>query len=128
MTEQTSPQISPEELQRILDTTAMVDANAQLLLQKTRDLQQRLTRVESCLALVVGLVLNMDGPEGTQVARRLAQQLAICAQDPDMTANIVGCDPDNIDAEILQATADFLDRGGGEFAPDLSLEPAATMH
>ena len=121
-------QISPEELQRILETTAVVDANAQLLLQKTRDLQGRLTKVESCLALVVGLILNMDGPEGAQVTRRLSQQLTICAQDPDMTANIVGCDPDNIDAAILQATADFLGREAPELLPDLELEPAATMH
>lgn len=121
-------QITPEELQRILDTTAVVDANAQLLLQKTRDLQTRLTQVESSLALVVGLILNMDGPEGPHVARRLSQQLGICAQDPDMTANIVGCDPDNINAEILQATADFLNRDEPTVMADLILEPATTMH
>ncbi|MCI3131236.1 hypothetical protein [Phenylobacterium aquaticum] len=120
--------ISPEELQRILDTTAVVEANAQLLMQKTREVQLKASQLEACLALVVGLLSNSPDPEGAFVIQHMARQLTLCAQDPEMTANVVGCDPTHISGEMLQATADFLGRAEPELSPDLGLEPHTTMH
>lgn len=120
--------ISPEELQKILDTTMVVEANAQLLMQKTREVQLKANQLEACLALVVGLLSNSPGTEGAFVIQHMARQLALCAQDPDMTANVVGCDPAHISGEMLQATADFLGRAEPELSPDLLPAECATMH
>lgn len=120
--------ISPEELQKILDTTAVVEANAQLLMQKTREVQLKANQLEACLALVVGLLSNSPDPEGAFVIQHMARQLTLCAQDPEMTANIVGCDPQHISGVMLQVTADFLGRAEPEIYPDLNGDPPTTMH
>ena len=101
--------IAPQPLAEAL--TAM-DASAQLLLEQVREAKARADRLEVALSLVVGVVANDPDLEEGLVLQRIAGQLRLCADLPEMAAELVGCEVGRIDEAMLRAAAAIIDAAG----------------
>jgi hypothetical protein len=120
-------QFGPEEVDKMLETIAVVEANAQLLLADIKAAKLKAKQMEASLALVVGFLSECADIEGGFVAQRVTEQLRLCADDPDLAAQTAGCEVDHVDPAMLRAAACVI------FGPKPSVqwpmaEQGATMH
>ena len=112
--------------QPLADTLSVMDASAQLLLQQVREAKARADRLEVALSLVVGVVANDPDLEEGLVLQRIAGQLRLCADLPEMAAELVGCEVGRIDEAMLRAAAAIIDAAG---KPDPSVaSQSQTIH
>lgn len=108
------------------ETFAAMDASGRLLLEQVREAKARAERLEIALSLVVGVVANDPDLEEGLVLQRIAGQLRLCADLPEMAAELVGCEEARIDAAMLRAAAAIIGAAGKPEAP-MSSE-SATVH
>jgi hypothetical protein len=94
------------------ETLAAMDASGRLLLDQAREAKARADRLEIALSLVVGVVANDPDLEEGLVLQRIAGQLRLCADLPEMAAELVGCDEARIDAAMLRAAAAIIGAAG----------------
>jgi hypothetical protein len=60
------------------------------------------------MMLLVSLLLEDPDLVGAEALRRVARQLRLCADIPELAAPIVDCDPQRLDAVLLRMTANLL--------------------
>jgi hypothetical protein len=120
-----SPDRQTEEMQALMETLGVVDANAQLLLVKVRASSLKARQLEASLALLVGLLVNSPELTGEHLINQISNQLTLCAKAPEMAAQVVGCDTDLINPAILLAAAGVLAGGDREPVP---VSPAQVVH
>ena len=96
----------------LAETLAAMDASAQLLLEQAREAKVRADRLEVALSLVVGVVANDPDLEEGLVLQRIAGQLRLCADLPEMAAELVGCEVSRIDEAMLRAAAAIIGAAG----------------
>jgi hypothetical protein len=106
-------------------TLSAMDASARLLLDQVREAKARADRLEIALSLVVGVVANDPDLEEGLVLQRIAGQLRLCADLPEMAAELVGCDIARIDVAMLRAAAGVISASG---KPDPVAEVSQTVH
>ncbi len=94
------------------ETLAAMDASGRLLLDQVREAKARADRLEVALSLVVGVVANDPDLEEGLVLQRIAGQLRLCADLPEMAAELVGCEEARIDAPMLRAAAAIIGAAG----------------
>lgn len=104
----------------LVQTLTAMDASAQLLLEQVREAKARADRLEVALSLVVGVVANDPDLEEGLVLQRIAGQLRLCADLPEMAAELVGCEVARIDEAMLRAAAAIIGTAGKP-------EPAAPL-
>ena len=111
--------------QPVAETLIAMDASSQLLLQQVREAKAKAESLEIALSLVVGVVANDPDLEEGLVLQRIAGQLRLCADLPELAAELVGCDISRIDAAMLRAAAGVI---GTQGKPDPStIEPAVSL-
>jgi hypothetical protein len=108
------------------ETLAAMDASGRLLLEQAREAKARADRLEIALSLVVGVVANDPDLEEGLVLQRIAGQLRLCADLPEMAAELVGCEIGRIDAAMLRAAAAIIGAAGKPEPEALSESP--TVH
>lgn len=108
------------------ETLTAMDASAQLLLEQAREAKAKADRLEVALSLVVGVVANDPDLEEGLVLQRIAGQLRLCADLPEMAAELVGCDISRIDEAMLRAAAAIIG-AAGKPAPS-EPEQSLTIH
>jgi len=96
----------------LTETLTAMDASAQLLLEQAREAKAKADRLEVALSLVVGVVANDPDLEEGLVLQRIAGQLRLCADLPEMAAELVGCDVARIDEAMLRAAAAIIGAAG----------------
>lgn len=107
-------------------TLSAMDASARLLLDQVREAKARADRLEVALSLVVGVVANDPDLEEGPVLQRIAGQLRLCADLPEMAAELVGCEVARIDEAMLRAAAAIIGAAG---KPDAGGAPESlTIH
>lgn len=100
------------------EAVALVEANARLLIDQTRQAKLRAGQMEAALALVVGVISNDPDLQGGIVLQRIAGQLRLCADVPELAAETIGCDLERVSPGILRAAAGVLcevEAGAGGF-------------
>jgi hypothetical protein len=60
------------------------------------------------MVLLVSLLLEDPDLMGAEALRRVARQLRLCADIPELAAPIVGCDPEGLDPALLHMAARLL--------------------
>jgi hypothetical protein len=98
--------------QPLAETLTAMDASAQLLLEQVREAKAKADRLEVALSLVVGVVANDPDLEEGLVLQRIAGQLRLCADLPEMAAELVGCEVGRIDEAMLRAAAAIIGAAG----------------
>jgi hypothetical protein len=96
----------------LAETLTAMDASAQLLLEQVREAKAKADRLEVALSLVVGVVANDPDLEEGLVLQRIAGQLRLCADLPELAAELVGCEAARIDAQMLRAAAAIISAAG----------------
>ena len=110
----------------LTETLTAMDASAQLLMEQAREAKAKADRLEVALSLVVGVLANdPDLEEGLEL-QRIAGQLRLCADLPEMAAELVGCDVARIDEAMLRAAAAIIG-AAGKPAPT-EPEHSTTLH
>ena len=109
-------------------TLTAMDASARLLLDQVRDAKARADRLEIALSLVVGVVANDPDLEEGLVLQRIAGQLRLCADLPEMAAELVGCDIARIDVAMLRAAAGVISASGKPDPASIEAEVSQTIH
>ncbi len=123
--------LSPEKL---ADTLEAMDSSAKLLLEQAREAKARADRLETALSLLVGVVANDPGLEESFALQRIAGQLRLCADLPELAAELVGCDAERIEPVMLRAAANIIAAAGKPRAvdngpiEDLATWDGATLH
>ncbi len=110
----------------LTETLTAMDASAQLLIEQAREAKAKADRLEVALSLVVGVVANDPDLEEGLVLQRIAGQLRLCADLPEMAAELVGCDVARIDEAMLRAAAAIIG-AAGKPAPT-EPEQSPTLH
>jgi len=110
----------------LTETLTAMDASAQLLMEQAREAKAKADRLEVALSLVVGVVANDPDLEEGLVLQRIAGQLRLCADLPEMAAELVGCDVARIDEAMLRAAAAIIG-AAGKPAPT-EPEHSTTLH
>ncbi len=100
--------MSGEEIHMTAEAVALVEANARLLIDQARDAKLSAARFEAALALVVGVVANDPDLQGSPILQRIAGQIRLCADLPDLAAETIGCDEARVSPAILRAAAEVL--------------------
>jgi hypothetical protein len=90
------------------EAVALVEANARLLIDQAREAKLKASQLEAALALVVGVVANDPDLQGGVVLQRIAGQLRLCADVPELAAETIGCDVERVSPSILRAAAGVL--------------------
>jgi len=101
--------LSPEKL---ADTLEAMDSSARLLLDQAREAKARADKLETALSLLVGVVANDPGLEENYALQRIAGQLRLCADLPELAAELVGCEADRIEPVMLRAAANIIAAAG----------------
>jgi hypothetical protein len=96
----------------LAETLTAMDASAQLLLEQVREAKAKAERLEVALSLVVGVVANDPDLEEGLVLQRIAGQLRLCADLPELAAELVGCEAGRIDPAMLRAAAAIIGSAG----------------
>ena len=123
--------LSPEKL---ADTLEAMDSSARLLLDQAREAKARADKLETALSLLVGVVANDSGLEESFSLQRIAGQLRLCADLPELAAELVGCEAERIEPVMLRAAANIIASAGkpgaGDVASaaDLPERDGATLH
>ena len=60
------------------------------------------------MVLLVSLLLEEPDLTGSEALRRVARQLRLCADIPELAAPLVDCDPQRLDTALLRMTANLL--------------------
>ncbi len=123
----TDPRFDKDALP-LAETLNAMDASARLLLDQVRDAKARADRLEIALSLVVGVVANDPDLEEGLVLQRIAGQLRLCADLPEMAAELVGCDIARIDAAMLRAAAGVISAAGKPDPASIAVEVSSTVH
>lgn len=123
----TDPRFDKDALP-LAETLNAMDASARLLLDQVRDAKARADRLEIALSLVVGVVANDPDLEEGLVLQRIAGQLRLCADLPEMAAELVGCDIARIDAAMLRAAAGVISAAGKPDPDSIAVELSPTVH
>jgi len=110
----------------LTETLTAMDASAQLLMEQAREAKAKADRLEVALSLVVGVLANDPDLEEGLVLQRIAGQLRLCADLPEMAAELVGCDVARIDEAMLRAAAAIIG-AAGKPAPT-EPEHSTTLH
>lgn len=97
-----------EETHMTAEAVALVEANARLLIDQAREAKLSAARFEAALALVVGVVANDPDLQGSTILQRIAGQIRLCADLPDLAAETIGCDEERVSPAILRAAAEVL--------------------
>ncbi|ADG10086.1 hypothetical protein B7G68_08225 [Caulobacter segnis] len=97
-----------EEIHMTEEAVALVEANARLLIDQAREAKLAAARFEAALALVVGVVANDPDLQGSVALQRIAGQIRLCADLPDLAAETIGCDEERVCPNILRAAAEVL--------------------
>jgi hypothetical protein len=113
---------------RFDETLNAMDASSRLLLDQVRDAKARADRLEIALSLVVGVVANDPDLEEGLVLQRIAGQLRLCADLPEMAAELVGCDIARIDVAMLRAAAGVISASGKPDPVSIEAEISQTVH
>ncbi len=90
------------------EAVALVEANARLLIDQLRQAKLTASQLEAALALVVGVVANDPDLQGGVVLQRIAGQVRLCADVPELAAETIGCDIERVSPTILRAAAGVL--------------------
>jgi hypothetical protein len=90
------------------EAIALVEANARLLIDQVRAAKLTASQLEAALALVVGVVANDPDLQGGVVLQRIAGQVRLCADVPELAAETIGCDIERVNPAILRAAAGVL--------------------
>ena len=112
----------------LADTLNAMDASSQLLLQQVRDAKAKAESLEIALSLVVGVVANDPDLEEGLALQRIAGQLRLCADLPELAAELVGCDISRIDAAMLRAAAGVISTQGKPDPSTIEPEISLTVH
>ena len=112
----------------LADTLNAMDASSQLLLQQVREAKAKAESLEIALSLVVGVVANDPDLEEGLVLQRIAGQLRLCADLPELAAELVGCDISRIDAAMLRAAAGVISTQGKPDASSVEPQISQTVH
>lgn len=123
----TDPRFDKDALP-LAETLNAMDASARLLLDQVRDAKARADRLEIALSLVVGVMANDPDLEEGLVLQRIAGQLRLCADLPEMAAELVGCDIARIDAAMLRAAAGVISAAGKPDPASIAVEVSPTVH
>lgn len=97
-----------EAIHMTQEAVALVEVNARLLIDQARDAKLSAARFEAALALVVGVVANDPDLQGSGVLQRIAGQIRLCADLPDLAAETIGCPEERVCPNILRAAAEVL--------------------
>lgn len=108
--------LSPEKL---ADTLEAMDSSARLLLEQAREAKARADKLETALSLLVGVVANDPGLEESFALQRIAGQLRLCADLPELAAELVGCEAERIEPVMLRAAANIIASAGKPGAADM---------
>jgi hypothetical protein len=111
----------------LAETLTAMDASAQLLLEQVREAKAKAERLEVALSLVVGVVANDPDLEEGLVLQRIAGQLRLCADLPELAAELVGCDAGRIDPAMLRAAATIIGAAGKPDSGEAA-EASLTIH
>ena len=122
-----SADLGPEQVAKLIETVALVDANAQLLLADLRAAKLKAKQMEASLALVVGFLSECSDLDSGLVAMRVTEQLRLCANNPNLAAQTAGCALDHVDPAMLRAAAAVI-VSAEPCARWSSPEQVATMH
>lgn len=112
----------------LADTLNAMDASSRLLLQQVREAKAKAESLEIALSLVVGVVANDPDLEEGLVLQRIAGQLRLCADLPEMAAELVGCDINRIDVAMLRAAAGVISTQGKPDPSTIEPEISLTVH
>lgn len=118
--------LEPLSVATLIETTRVVETNAQLMLTELRATRQMVERATSTLALVVGLFANARDLDQGMLLHRVTQELITCAEQPEMATQLVGCGPEAIDPALLRAAAEIL--FGAEVTGLPTISPGVTAH
>ncbi len=97
-----------EEIHMTQEAVALVEANARLLIDQAREAKLMAARFEAALALVVGVVANDPDLQESAILQRIAGQIRLCADMPDLAADTIGCPEERVCPNILRAAAEVL--------------------
>lgn len=111
----------------LAETLTAMDASAQLLLEQVREAKAKAERLEVALSLVVGVVANDPDLEEGLVLQRIAGQLRLCADLPELAAELVGCEAGRIDPAMLRAAAAIIGAAGKPEGSEVA-EASQTIH
>ena len=112
----------------LADTLNAMDASSRLLLQQVREAKAKAESLEIALSLVVGVVANDPDLEEGLVLQRIAGQLRLCADLPEMAAELVGCDISRIDTAMLRAAAGVISTQGKPDPSTIEPDISRTVH
>lgn len=90
------------------EAVALVEINARLLMDQVRQAKLAASQLEAALALVVGVVANDPELQGGGVLQRIAGQVRLCADVPELAAETIGCAIERVNPIILRAAAGVL--------------------
>ena len=101
-----------DDMQRVRimtdEAVALVEANARLLIDQVREAKLTASQLEAALALVVGVIANDPDLHGGVVLQRIAGQVRLCADVPELAAETIGCAIERVNPAILRAAAGVL--------------------
>jgi hypothetical protein len=86
----------------------LVETNAQLLLEELRNARRLADQTTATLSLIVGLLAQTREVDGGYLVGRLFQDLLLCAQSPELVAQIAACETEAVDPHMIRATAALL--------------------
>jgi hypothetical protein len=113
--------------QPLAETLGVMDASARLLLEQVREARAKAERLEVALSLVVGVVANDPDLEEGLVLQRIAGQLRLCADLPELAAELAGCDAERVDPALLRAAAAVIGAAGKPEGHEV-VEASQTIH
>jgi hypothetical protein len=97
-----------ESTAELMARVQLVETNAQLLLEELRQARRLADQANATLSLIVGLLAQTREVDGGYVVGRLFQDLLLCAQSPELVAQIAACEADAVDPHMIRATAALL--------------------
>ena len=104
------------------------EAREELMLGHLRSLKERCERGEATLRLLVGFLANLTETDGAFLQHRLARNLNICADRPDLAAQMALCDAHVIDPAMIRAVASVICGDGQGLGATPAAGPPAQLH
>ncbi len=90
------------------EAMALIEANAKLLIEQAREAKLKASQFEAALALVVGVLASDAELQGSLALQRIAGQMRLCADVPELGAETIGCPIERVNPAILHAAANVI--------------------
>jgi hypothetical protein len=110
------------------EAVALVEAKARLLIDQAREAKLKAAQLEAVLALVVGVLANDPDLQEGLVLQRIAGQLRLCADVPELAAETIGCEVERVSPALLRAAAGVICDAGPDAEARASPMQAVTLH